>query len=247
MVEYECENKDGRTEYEMQRIIIYGLVMLVGLIVMITVILFQVYEYRQRVRKEREINEAKLAKQQHQLEKITAELALSRAQQQHFSEEHFMQRLEEQIDLRLSDPMLDVEKLAVEMGISRTGLYRKVKAATGHIQTSENISGISTEGRFLGTFSGDLLNVDDINRALEENDMDAVIHFAAFSQVAGEGPEEPSFRRYAGDVLGSLYVAGAVVVEGQDVVSGIEEGQYTVAADVAVPSGHHDLHSKTSL
>ena len=56
--------------------------------------------------------------------------------------------------------------------------------STGHIQTSENISGISTEGRFLGTFSGDLLNVDDINRALEENDMDAVIHFAAFSQVA---------------------------------------------------------------
>ena len=118
-------------EYEMQRIIIYGLVMLVGLIVMITLILFQVYEYRQRVKKEREINEAKLAKQQHQLEKITAELALSRAQQQHFSEEHFMQRLEEQIDLRLSDPMLDVEKLAVEMGMSRTGLYRKVKAATG--------------------------------------------------------------------------------------------------------------------
>ena len=66
-------------------------------------------------------------------------------------------------------------------------------------------------------------------------------------KVAGERPEEPSFRRYAGDVLGSLYVTGAVVVEGQDVVSGIEEGQYTVAADVAVPSGHHDLHSKTSL
>ena len=49
-------------EYEMQRIIIYGLVMLVGLIVMITVILFQVYEYRQRVRKEREAKSAWFSK-----------------------------------------------------------------------------------------------------------------------------------------------------------------------------------------
>lgn len=86
--------------------------------------------------------------------------------------------------------------------------------STGHIQTSENISGISTEGRFLGTFSGDLLNVDDINRALEENDMDAVIHFAAFSQVA-ESMKRPDIY-YRNNVCGTMNLLDAMKDHGVD-------------------------------
>ena len=86
--------------------------------------------------------------------------------------------------------------------------------STGHIQTSENISGISTEGRFLGTFSGDLLNVDDINRALEENDMDAVIHFAAFSQVA-ESMKRPDIY-YRNNVCGTMNLLDAMKDHGID-------------------------------
>ena len=86
--------------------------------------------------------------------------------------------------------------------------------STGHIQTSENISGISTEGRFLGTLSGDLLNVDDINRAFEENDIDAVIHFAAFSQVA-ESMKRPNIY-YRNNVCGTMNLLDAMKDHGVD-------------------------------
>ena len=79
--------------------------------------------------------------------------------------------------------------------------------STGHTQTSDNISKVETKGEFLGTFSGDLLNVDDINRAFEGNDIDAVIHFAAFSQVA-ESMKRPDIY-YRNNVCGTMNLLDA--------------------------------------
>lgn len=116
-------------QYRMQRIIIISLIALVVLIMALVITFWQVWEYRNRVRAEREKQSALLEKQQHQLADITAELARTKAQQA--DETRFMKRLEEEIEANLSDSDLDVEQLAAKLGMSRTALYRKVKTSTG--------------------------------------------------------------------------------------------------------------------
>ena len=76
-----------------------------------------------------ELQERQLRKQNRQLEVMTAELAQTKAKVQ--SEVDFMQRLTNEIESRLSDSELDIEQLATQLGMSRAGLYRKIKASTG--------------------------------------------------------------------------------------------------------------------
>ena len=45
----------------------------------------------------------------------------------------FMSKLVESIEERISDPQLSVEELGREVGLSRSSLYKKVKAITGHV------------------------------------------------------------------------------------------------------------------
>ena len=74
--------------------------------------------------------------------------------------------------------------------------------STGHIGISNTISKIKTNGKFLGTISGDLLNVNDINKAFDKYDIGAVIHFAAFSQVA-ESVKNPN-KYYRNNICGTI-------------------------------------------
>ena len=74
--------------------------------------------------------------------------------------------------------------------------------STGHIGISNTISKIKTSGKFLGTISGDLLNVNDINKAFDKYDIGAVIHFAAFSQVA-EPVKNPN-KYYRNNICGTI-------------------------------------------
>ena len=86
--------------------------------------------------------------------------------------------------------------------------------STGHAQISDIISKTETGGRFLGTFPGDLLNIDDIGRAFEKNDIGAVIHFAAFSQVA-ESMEKPDIY-YRNNFCGTMNLLDAMKDRGID-------------------------------
>lgn len=116
-------------QYRMQRVMIISLVGLFVLSMVLLVVLWKIYTYRNRVHAERLRQNELLEKQKSQLEEITAELARTKAQQG--EESAFMKRLEAEIDKRLSDSDLDVEQLAAQLGMSRTALYRKVKTATG--------------------------------------------------------------------------------------------------------------------
>lgn len=45
----------------------------------------------------------------------------------------FLNKLIEAIEVRISDPLLSVEELGRELGLSRSSLYKKVKGLTGHV------------------------------------------------------------------------------------------------------------------
>jgi UDP-glucose 4-epimerase len=74
--------------------------------------------------------------------------------------------------------------------------------STGHPETSVALSKIESKGRLLGSIEGDLLNIADIDPVFKQFDIDAVIHFAAFSQVA-ESMKDPG-KYYRNNVCGTL-------------------------------------------
>lgn len=70
--------------------------------------------------------------------------------------------------------------------------------STGHIETVENLSKYGN----LKFLQGDLLNKDDLESLFKNNKINAVIHFAAFSQV-GESVKNPE-KYYINNVCGTL-------------------------------------------
>ena len=77
--------------------------------------------------------------------------------------------------------------------------------STGHIETVETLSKIGKDN--LSFIKGDLLNYDEINSACSD-DIEAVIHFAAFSQV-GESVKNPA-KYYRNNVCGTLNLLDAM-------------------------------------
>ncbi len=92
-------------------------------------VLAEVRDYRRRVLREREEQARLVAKQQQQLESITAELERTR-QSQSF-DEAFVQRLQAQIEKHIGDSEFSVESLCSDLGVSRTQLFRRTKQLTG--------------------------------------------------------------------------------------------------------------------
>lgn len=70
--------------------------------------------------------------------------------------------------------------------------------STGHIETVENLK----KNGSVKFYKGDLNNPDEINRVFEENKIDAIVHFAAFSQVA-ESVKNPA-KYYYNNVCGTI-------------------------------------------
>lgn len=54
----------------------------------------------------------------------------------------------------------------------------------GHIETVETLKSIQSQGKVIDFFQGDLKNTFDIENVFNKYKFDAVIHFAAYSQVA---------------------------------------------------------------
>ena len=86
--------------------------------------------------------------------------------------------------------------------------------STGHEETSEAISGMDTKGKFLGAFAGDLLSREDLDGAFGKYHIDAVIHFAALSQVA-ESMKRPDIY-YRNNVCGTMNLLDAMVEHNVD-------------------------------
>ncbi|MBE7703069.1 MAG: UDP-glucose 4-epimerase GalE [Cyanobacteria bacterium SIG28] len=77
--------------------------------------------------------------------------------------------------------------------------------STGHIETIDKLKKIGE----ISFFKGDLLNIEELNKVFAENKIDAVIHFAAFSQV-GESVINPQ-KYYKNNVCGTINLLEAML------------------------------------
>lgn len=74
--------------------------------------------------------------------------------------------------------------------------------STGFRFIGDTLGKIDSKGSVLKNIEGDLLNPADLDKAFEGFDVDAVIHFAAFSQVA-ESMRDPA-KYYRNNVVGTM-------------------------------------------
>ncbi len=74
--------------------------------------------------------------------------------------------------------------------------------STGHKETAEALSKLKLKGKLIDAVKGDLLNISDLDELFQSYHIDAVIHFAAFSQVA-ESMKDPG-KYYRNNVCGTL-------------------------------------------
>ena len=81
--------------------------------------------------------------------------------------------------------------------------------STGHAETGEALMKIESKGRLEAVYKGDLLVRDDLDAAFEIYRIDAVIHFAAFSQVA-ESMSDPA-KYYRNNVVGTMNLLDSMV------------------------------------
>ena len=72
----------------------------------------------------------------------------------------------------------------------------------GHIETVETLKNIKSEGSVIDFVKGNLLLIQDIESVFSKHKIDAILHFAAYSQVA-ESVKEPQ-KYYYNNVLGTL-------------------------------------------
>ncbi len=72
----------------------------------------------------------------------------------------------------------------------------------GHIEIVNTLKSISAKGSVIDFVQGDLSSVDDIKKVFQKHSIDAIIHFAAYSQV-GESVGNPQ-KYYYNNVYGTL-------------------------------------------
>ncbi len=79
----------------------------------------------------------------------------------------------------------------------------------GHMEIVERLRTVSAPGRVVDFIQADLQNFDDVNAAFDKYNFDAVIHFAAYSQV-GESMRDPQ-KYYMNNVGGALNLFRAML------------------------------------
>ena len=78
----------------------------------------------------------------------------------------------------------------------------------GHAETIETLSNAGTKGKLKAFVKGDLKNPSDIAKVFADHRIDAVVHFAAYSQVA-ESMRDPQ-KYYLNNVGGTLNLLSAM-------------------------------------
>ncbi|MCQ2070517.1 MAG: UDP-glucose 4-epimerase GalE [archaeon] len=84
--------------------------------------------------------------------------------------------------------------------------------STGFAKTGEALSKVESVGRFLGVTVGDLMSSEDLDKVFSSERFSAVVHFAAFSQVA-ESMKDPA-KYYRNNVTGTMNLLDAMVRNG---------------------------------
>jgi len=79
---------------------------------------------------------------------------------------------------------------------------------TGHEEIGKRLEGIDSKGGYLGTFHGNLLDQKDLDCAFSEHKPEAVVHFAALSQVA-QSMSDPAIY-YRNNVAGTMNLLDAM-------------------------------------
>lgn len=130
-VSEELENRYNRLwdTARAQRIALILLVFFLLLLVVLAVVLYRVYRYSLRVKREREEHARIVAQQQKQLEDMTAALERTKAEQS--MDERFVEQLQKTIEQHMDDSDFNVEALSEELSMSRAQLFRKTKTLMG--------------------------------------------------------------------------------------------------------------------
>ena len=130
-VSEELENRYNRLwdTARAQRIALILLVFFLLLLVVLAVVLYRVYRYSLRVKREREEHARIVAQQQEQLEDMTAALERTKAEQS--MDERFVEQLQKTIEQHMDDSDFNVEALSEELSMSRAQLFRKTKTLMG--------------------------------------------------------------------------------------------------------------------
>ena len=79
----------------------------------------------------------------------------------------------------------------------------------GHIETVNTLKNIVSKGKVVDFIKGDLQNLSDIESVFEKYQIDAVVHFAAYSQVA-ESVKNPQ-KYYFNNVYGTMNLLCAML------------------------------------
>lgn len=84
--------------------------------------------------------------------------------------------------------------------------------SSGHSEISKHFSGLGTDGKLLGNIAGDLRFPETLGPCFRKERIDAVMHFAASSQVE-ESMRDPA-KYYANNVAGTLNLLRAMMENG---------------------------------
>ena len=79
----------------------------------------------------------------------------------------------------------------------------------GHLEIVEVLKSIQNKGKVIDFIKGDLKNQNEIKQVFEKHKIDAVVHFAAYSQV-GESVSNPQ-KYYYNNVYGTLNLLNAML------------------------------------
>lgn len=79
----------------------------------------------------------------------------------------------------------------------------------GHIETIETLKKAETKGKLVNFIKGDLKNKSEIGQVFKSYEIDAVVHFAAYSQVS-ESMKNPQ-KYYINNIFGSLNLFSAMI------------------------------------
>lgn len=120
----------------------------------------------------------------------------------------------------------------------------------GHIETVDTLQNLKTKGKIVDFIKGDLKNPNDIKSVFEKHKIKAVIHFAAYSQVA-ESVKDPQ-KYHQNNVIGSKNLIEAMTSAKVDKIvfsstAAVYGAPDTMPIDEDTPTNPINPYGKTKL